>query len=120
MDSWGEGLTQTQQDKEVPGALPSAGGEGRGAVSLRGTWLGVKGFVGPMSVLHAVNMRGLRLAGSRVLQVFREMPGKMTRMAEWVWTGRQPARFGVRSQRHVLRFSLLRAAVRPAVLRRWV
>lgn len=40
-------------------------GGGRGAVSLRGTGLGVKGLVGPMSILQAVNMRGLRLAGSK-------------------------------------------------------
>lgn len=67
----GEGITQTQQDKEVPGApgggttAKCSGGGGRGAVSLRGTGLGVKGLVGPMSILQAVNMRGLRLAGSK-------------------------------------------------------
>lgn len=72
--------TKRSQGHRERGTTAKCKGEGRGAVSLRGTGLGVKGFVGPMSILQAVNIRGLRLAGSRVLQVFREMPGKMIRM----------------------------------------
>lgn len=54
------------------------------------------------------------------MQALREMPGKWSEWAERVWTVRLSAGFGVRYQGHVLGFPLLRAAMCPGVLRRWV